>query len=93
MARSKAAARIRRVTNAHNSEPVVPAKGRFASFTIWIENLPSRLRSDRPRCTRGWRARDTVLHRSTRIGRLTAAKRYDAGYGSSADAPIGSFLE
>ena len=29
------------MTNAHNSEPVVPAKGRFASFTVWIENLPS----------------------------------------------------
>ncbi|HYI94697.1 MAG TPA: class I SAM-dependent methyltransferase [Bryobacteraceae bacterium] len=34
-------ARIRRVTNAHNSEPVVPLCGRFASFTMWIESLPS----------------------------------------------------
>ena len=32
--------RIRRVTNAHNSEPVAPARGRFASVTAWIENLP-----------------------------------------------------
>jgi ubiquinone/menaquinone biosynthesis C-methylase UbiE len=33
-------ARIRRVTNAYNSEPVVPLRGRFASFTVWMENLP-----------------------------------------------------
>lgn len=33
-------ARIRRTTNAHNSEPVVPARGRFASFTLWLEDLP-----------------------------------------------------
>ena len=32
--------RIRRVTNAHNSEPVVPIRGRFASFTIWLEEFP-----------------------------------------------------
>ena len=38
---SKAGARIRRMTNAHNSEPVVPARGRFASFTVWLENLPA----------------------------------------------------
>ena len=34
-------ARVRRITNAHNSEPVVPARGRFASFTVWLENLPA----------------------------------------------------
>lgn len=33
-------ARIRRVTNAHNSEPVVPVRGRFASFTVWLERMP-----------------------------------------------------
>jgi SAM-dependent methyltransferase len=33
-------ARIRRITNAHNSEPVVPLRGRFASFTVWLEDLP-----------------------------------------------------
>jgi ubiquinone/menaquinone biosynthesis C-methylase UbiE len=33
-------ARIRRITNAHNSEPVVPMQGRFASFTVWLEQLP-----------------------------------------------------
>lgn len=38
---SASSARIRRVTNAHNSEPVVPASGRFASFTIWMESLPA----------------------------------------------------
>jgi SAM-dependent methyltransferase len=32
--------RIRRITNAHSSEPVAPAAGRFASISIWIENLP-----------------------------------------------------
>lgn len=31
--------RIRRVTNAHSSEPVVPRRGRFAALSIWIENL------------------------------------------------------
>jgi SAM-dependent methyltransferase len=34
------AARIRRVTNAHNSEPVAPNRGRFASISVWVENLP-----------------------------------------------------
>lgn len=33
--------RIRRITNAHNSEPVAPARGRFASITAWIEHLPA----------------------------------------------------
>jgi SAM-dependent methyltransferase len=33
-------ARIRRITNAHSSEPVAPTRGRFASITLWIENLP-----------------------------------------------------
>jgi hypothetical protein len=32
--------RIRRITNAHNSEPVAPAAGRFASVTAWVEHLP-----------------------------------------------------
>ncbi len=32
--------RIRRITNAHNSEPVAPLSGRFASVTVWIEHLP-----------------------------------------------------
>ncbi|MGH9631906.1 MAG: class I SAM-dependent methyltransferase [Bryobacteraceae bacterium] len=32
--------RIRRITNAHNSEPVAPARGRFASVTLWMECLP-----------------------------------------------------
>src|SRR4051812_3476202 len=33
-------ARIRRITNAHSSEPVAPTRGRFASITLWIEDLP-----------------------------------------------------
>ena len=31
---------IRRVTNAASSEPVAPSHGRFASLSLWIENLP-----------------------------------------------------
>lgn len=33
--------RIRRITNANSSEPVAPCRGRFASISIWVENLPS----------------------------------------------------
>jgi SAM-dependent methyltransferase len=32
--------RIRRVTNAHSSEPVAPPSGRFASISVWVEHLP-----------------------------------------------------
>ncbi len=32
--------RIRRITNARNSEPVAPNRGRFASVSIWVQNLP-----------------------------------------------------
>jgi SAM-dependent methyltransferase len=32
--------RIRRITNAHNSEPVAPNRGRFASVSIWVQDLP-----------------------------------------------------
>ena len=31
---------IRRITNANSSEPVAPCRGRFASISIWVENLP-----------------------------------------------------
>jgi hypothetical protein len=31
---------IRRITNAESSEPVVPARGRFAAVSLWVENLP-----------------------------------------------------
>jgi ubiquinone/menaquinone biosynthesis C-methylase UbiE len=34
-------ARIRRITNAFNSEPVAPASGRFSSITLWMEDLPA----------------------------------------------------
>jgi hypothetical protein len=37
---SQSQARIRRITNAHNSEPVAPASGRFASISIWADRLP-----------------------------------------------------
>ena len=32
--------RIRRITNASSTEPVAPSRGRFASISLWIENLP-----------------------------------------------------
>jgi SAM-dependent methyltransferase len=32
---------IRRITNANSSEPVAPSRGRFASISIWLENLPA----------------------------------------------------
>jgi ubiquinone/menaquinone biosynthesis C-methylase UbiE len=32
---------IRRITNAHSSEPVAPSRGRFSSISIWVENLPA----------------------------------------------------
>jgi ubiquinone/menaquinone biosynthesis C-methylase UbiE len=32
--------RVRRITNAHNSEPVAPPFGRFASLTMWVDHLP-----------------------------------------------------
>ena len=35
------ATRVRRITNAHNSEPVAPPTGRFASVTAWVEHLPA----------------------------------------------------
>jgi ubiquinone/menaquinone biosynthesis C-methylase UbiE len=31
---------IRRITNAQNSEPVAPARGRFAALSLWVENMP-----------------------------------------------------
>jgi hypothetical protein len=37
----EASLRIRRITNAHSSEPVAPCRGRFASISIWVENLPA----------------------------------------------------
>jgi len=33
--------KIRRITNANSSEPVAPSRGRFASISIWVENLPA----------------------------------------------------
>ncbi|MBN8729118.1 MAG: class I SAM-dependent methyltransferase [Acidobacteria bacterium] len=34
------AVRIRRVTNAHSSEPAAPVRGRFAALSLWVEGLP-----------------------------------------------------
>lgn len=33
------AARVRRISNPHGTEPVVPCKGRFACASLWIEGL------------------------------------------------------
>jgi ubiquinone/menaquinone biosynthesis C-methylase UbiE len=33
--------RIRRVTNAQSSEPGAPSRGRYASISLWVENLPA----------------------------------------------------
>jgi SAM-dependent methyltransferase len=38
--RAESPVRIRRITNAHSSEPVAPNRGRFASISLWVENLP-----------------------------------------------------
>lgn len=32
--------RIRRVTNAHSSEPFTPVRGRFAALSLWVDQLP-----------------------------------------------------
>lgn len=32
--------RLRRITNAHSSEPVSPAAGRYASISVWVTGLP-----------------------------------------------------
>ena len=31
--------RVRRITNAHSSEPVAPVRGRFAALSVWVEGL------------------------------------------------------
>jgi len=36
----KAELSIRRITNASSSEPVAPSRGRWATISIWVENLP-----------------------------------------------------
>jgi SAM-dependent methyltransferase len=36
-----APAHIRRITNAFNSEPVAPARGRYASVSLWVERWPA----------------------------------------------------
>jgi hypothetical protein len=41
VAESEPAVRIRRITNATSSEPLAPCRGRFASISLWIENLPA----------------------------------------------------
>jgi SAM-dependent methyltransferase len=33
--------RIRRVTNAHSSEPASPVSGRFAALALWVDHLPT----------------------------------------------------
>jgi len=38
--RAETSVRIRRITNAHSSEPVAPNRGRFSSISLWMEGLP-----------------------------------------------------
>ncbi|HMA06473.1 MAG TPA: hypothetical protein VKP68_01335, partial [Ramlibacter sp.] len=38
--RAENGVRIRRITNAHSSEPVAPNRGRFSSISLWLEGLP-----------------------------------------------------
>src|SRR5260370_29220114 len=38
--RPRSAARVRNIVNAHSGEPMVPASGRFACMSIWIDQLP-----------------------------------------------------
>jgi ubiquinone/menaquinone biosynthesis C-methylase UbiE len=33
--------RVRRISNPHGTEPVVPCRGRFAVASLWMENLPA----------------------------------------------------
>jgi SAM-dependent methyltransferase len=40
LAARECAARIRAVTNAENSEPVAPRRGRYAAISAWVEHLP-----------------------------------------------------
>ena len=32
--------RVRRITNAYSTEPGAPSRGRYASVSLWVENLP-----------------------------------------------------
>jgi len=32
--------RIRRITNAHSSDPLTPVRGRFAAMSLWVDRLP-----------------------------------------------------
>ncbi len=38
--RPHSAARVRNIVNAHSGEPIVPASGRFACMSLWIDELP-----------------------------------------------------
>jgi hypothetical protein len=37
---SDSVSRVRRITNSHSSEPGAPSRGRYASISLWVENLP-----------------------------------------------------
>jgi hypothetical protein len=47
--------RVRRVTNAHSSEPVAPVRGRFAALSLWVEGLPADCDLNRLRVRAGGR--------------------------------------
>lgn len=46
-----AAARIRSISNPYSSEPAVPARGRFACASLWIEDLPAEVGINHVRVT------------------------------------------
>ena len=58
--------RIRRITNAGSSEPVAPSRGRWASISIWVENLPPDAGLQQLRVTVGSSFGDHHLYRSAR---------------------------
>jgi ubiquinone/menaquinone biosynthesis C-methylase UbiE len=47
--------RIRRITNAHSSEPVAPTRGVYSSITLWMENFPRACDLNNLRVTLGGR--------------------------------------
>lgn len=52
---------IRRITNASSSEPVAPSRGRWATISIWVENLPPDAGLDHLRVTVGT-SFGTIMH-------------------------------
>ena len=71
-------ARIRRITNASSSEPVAPCRGRFASISIWVENLPADAGLHHLRVTVGDSFGTVRLYRSAGQPGIAAGERDSA---------------